>query len=280
MSVLLHLYPRVWRDRYGEEIELILAERGTSPADRLDLLRGILPAWWISRRRSRQARCAATARGATDGRSRRRLLHWPVAAVLLAGGTGASSAIVVHQAVFAAASPQCPWFQRGRDAGPAPGERASCELLPGWNAIWNPFHGLAVVPSAGPDGAPRVLAPGQEVEVFSDASGPVYRDVVYLPKGTHVVFPSSAGAGVTVHRGDTVAIVAAVDGRLRSPLLAAHSPLLRPVAATVRRLCLQPGRGGDSVCSYLWTAVAPGTASVRLQLPSGETTSLTVRVTA
>jgi hypothetical protein len=44
MSGLLRLYPRPWRDRYGEEFEALLADRPPTPRHRLDIVRGALDA--------------------------------------------------------------------------------------------------------------------------------------------------------------------------------------------------------------------------------------------
>jgi hypothetical protein len=44
MSVLLRLYPRAWRERYGDEIAALLEERPASMLDHLDLIRGALDA--------------------------------------------------------------------------------------------------------------------------------------------------------------------------------------------------------------------------------------------
>ena len=44
MSGLLRLYPRRWRERYGEEFEELLAERPPSVRHRLDIVRGALDA--------------------------------------------------------------------------------------------------------------------------------------------------------------------------------------------------------------------------------------------
>ena len=63
MSGLLRLYPRPWRERYGEEFEELLAQRPPSARHRLDIVRGALDAhlhpqladqdrvvdrWWLS----------------------------------------------------------------------------------------------------------------------------------------------------------------------------------------------------------------------------------------
>jgi hypothetical protein len=45
MKWLLRLYPGDWRERYGEELEGLLAEVQLSPLGLLDLLRGTLDAW-------------------------------------------------------------------------------------------------------------------------------------------------------------------------------------------------------------------------------------------
>jgi hypothetical protein len=44
MTVLLSLYPKEWRTRYGEEFAELLAERPPSLRDRLDIVRGALDA--------------------------------------------------------------------------------------------------------------------------------------------------------------------------------------------------------------------------------------------
>ena len=44
MSGLLRLYPRPWRDRYGEEFEALLADRPPTPRHRLDIVRAALDA--------------------------------------------------------------------------------------------------------------------------------------------------------------------------------------------------------------------------------------------
>jgi hypothetical protein len=44
VSGMLRLYPRPWRDRYGEEFEALLADRPPSVRHRLDIFRGALDA--------------------------------------------------------------------------------------------------------------------------------------------------------------------------------------------------------------------------------------------
>jgi hypothetical protein len=44
-SFLSRLYPRAWRDRYGEELEALLAERRPTFGMLIDLLGGVLDAW-------------------------------------------------------------------------------------------------------------------------------------------------------------------------------------------------------------------------------------------
>jgi hypothetical protein len=44
MSALLRLYPRAWRERYGDEIASLLEEHPPTLADHLDLIRGALDA--------------------------------------------------------------------------------------------------------------------------------------------------------------------------------------------------------------------------------------------
>lgn len=44
MSALLRLYPRAWRDRYGDELEALLEEQPPTLADHFDLIRGALDA--------------------------------------------------------------------------------------------------------------------------------------------------------------------------------------------------------------------------------------------
>jgi hypothetical protein len=44
MSAILRLYPRAWRERYGDELVVLLEERPASPVDQLDLIRGALDA--------------------------------------------------------------------------------------------------------------------------------------------------------------------------------------------------------------------------------------------
>jgi hypothetical protein len=51
MSRLLRLYPRAWRDRYGDEMAAILESRPLGMAGRLDLLAGALDAQLRDRRR-------------------------------------------------------------------------------------------------------------------------------------------------------------------------------------------------------------------------------------
>jgi hypothetical protein len=45
MTRVIRLYPRAWRDRYEAELVDLLASRGPSVSDRLDLIRGALDAW-------------------------------------------------------------------------------------------------------------------------------------------------------------------------------------------------------------------------------------------
>lgn len=44
MTRLIDLYPRGWRDRYGDELADLIAGRPLTFSDRLDLVRGILDA--------------------------------------------------------------------------------------------------------------------------------------------------------------------------------------------------------------------------------------------
>ena len=44
MNAILRLYPRAWRDRYGEELAALLEEHPASWSDQLDLIRGALDA--------------------------------------------------------------------------------------------------------------------------------------------------------------------------------------------------------------------------------------------
>lgn len=44
MSAILRLYPRDWRERYGDELAALLEEHPASPLDQLDLIRGALDA--------------------------------------------------------------------------------------------------------------------------------------------------------------------------------------------------------------------------------------------
>jgi hypothetical protein len=44
MTRLLRLYPRAWRERYGDEVVALLEERPTTLLDELDLIRGALDA--------------------------------------------------------------------------------------------------------------------------------------------------------------------------------------------------------------------------------------------
>jgi hypothetical protein len=50
VSMLLRLYPRSWRDRYGDEVAALLDERRQGPLDALDLLLGALDAHLRGRR--------------------------------------------------------------------------------------------------------------------------------------------------------------------------------------------------------------------------------------
>jgi hypothetical protein len=44
VKTLLRLYPRAWRDRYGDELLALLEDRPATPLDLLDLIRGALDA--------------------------------------------------------------------------------------------------------------------------------------------------------------------------------------------------------------------------------------------
>jgi hypothetical protein len=44
MSMMVRLYPKAWRARYGDELEQLLADQAPSVADRIDLVRGALDA--------------------------------------------------------------------------------------------------------------------------------------------------------------------------------------------------------------------------------------------
>lgn len=63
MSALLRLYPRVWRDRYGDEMAWLLESRGVGWRDRLDLVGGAMDAWLHPARRSRIPPTAAVIAG-------------------------------------------------------------------------------------------------------------------------------------------------------------------------------------------------------------------------
>lgn len=51
MKLLIRLFPRSWRERYGEEIADHLAHSTRSGRDRLDLLIALAPMWSDDRRR-------------------------------------------------------------------------------------------------------------------------------------------------------------------------------------------------------------------------------------
>lgn len=73
MSRLIRLYPKAWRDRYGDEMGDLLAARPATTRDRIDLLRGAVdahlhPAW-----RHARARLVARALGPEEARLVRRL---------------------------------------------------------------------------------------------------------------------------------------------------------------------------------------------------------------
>lgn len=55
MKVLIRLFPRSWRERYGEEIADHLAHSTRSGRDRLDLLIALAPMWSDRRRLSMHA---------------------------------------------------------------------------------------------------------------------------------------------------------------------------------------------------------------------------------
>jgi len=63
MTRLLRLYPRWWRERYGDEVGAILRSALRRPGDRSDLLRGALDAWLHPPRPSRTPAVAALAGG-------------------------------------------------------------------------------------------------------------------------------------------------------------------------------------------------------------------------
>src|SRR5687768_8208815 len=44
MSRIVRLYPEAWRDRYGDELAVLLEERGARPRDLVDLALGALDA--------------------------------------------------------------------------------------------------------------------------------------------------------------------------------------------------------------------------------------------
>jgi hypothetical protein len=44
MSAILRLYPRAWRERYGDELVALLEEHPASPLDHIDLIRGAFDA--------------------------------------------------------------------------------------------------------------------------------------------------------------------------------------------------------------------------------------------
>ena len=44
MSILIRLYPSEWRERYGDELALLLEDRPPGPYDSLDLLLGAVDA--------------------------------------------------------------------------------------------------------------------------------------------------------------------------------------------------------------------------------------------
>lgn len=50
MKWLIHLYPRSWRDRYGDEFAALLEDCPTRPQTFLDVVRGCLDAHWTAGR--------------------------------------------------------------------------------------------------------------------------------------------------------------------------------------------------------------------------------------
>jgi len=47
IALLLRLYPRAWRDRYGEELADLVGETGLTPAAAVDMARGAVTEWAV-----------------------------------------------------------------------------------------------------------------------------------------------------------------------------------------------------------------------------------------
>ena len=88
MSLLLALYPRPWRERYGAELTELLDQRPQTWRDRFDIVRGVLDAWLdpqlVAAARPRYPTRADRALGVATAVSGLMLLTWGVAAGLLA----------------------------------------------------------------------------------------------------------------------------------------------------------------------------------------------------
>lgn len=106
MSMLLRLYPRSWRDRYGDEVAALLDERRQGPLDALDLLLGALDAHLRGRRcrvwRVRQDR----------SRPARPRLH-PIVLLTMTAGAGAAAYACVMSLVALAAPDPDQWMGWG-----------------------------------------------------------------------------------------------------------------------------------------------------------------------
>jgi hypothetical protein len=62
---LLRLYPRAWRERYGEEFLAVVSDGGLGVQQVIDIVSGAIDAWWSSDVRNATRVSNAAARGGT-----------------------------------------------------------------------------------------------------------------------------------------------------------------------------------------------------------------------
>jgi len=94
MSRFIRLYPKAWRDRYGDEMVDLLAARPATNRDRVDLVRGAVDARLHPARRDDRPELVARALSPGDARMVRRLgiataigaAVWPVVLIVALAG--------------------------------------------------------------------------------------------------------------------------------------------------------------------------------------------------
>ena len=100
MSRLLALYPRPWRNRYGEELAELLSDRPATWRDRIDVVKGALDAWLdpqlVAPARPRYPNRVDRLVGLGTIAAGLSLMGWGIGAALLAPRWGSSDPISPH----------------------------------------------------------------------------------------------------------------------------------------------------------------------------------------